>query len=435
MPTFSRLSAMFVASLFGASLAAANVLASDVLYQEQFVFDPAIGSHGHVHASAIVECPNGDLRVVWYENGTPLPSSRYYNERKDKSADVRIGGSRKMKGGNAWEVPCVVSDTFGVSDNNPTMIVDASDRLWLIHPTMLGAPEWTWGSSVLRYRVSSDYQQSAIPHWEDSNILVPHPLGFEAVLDRLAKRIETEELPPGLSRERVRQYIERMRQGLEDPMKLRLGWMPRAHPLVRSDGTLILPLSNENFGIALMAMTSDGGRTWTYSNPVPDAGITQPSLIEFPDGRIHAYFRNSDPRHRIKRSTSADGGMTWSPLELTDRLHPGGGIEVLLLKNGHVALVYNNKEQSPRDKLAVSISDDEGKTWKWTRQLEDTPGGRFDYPSIIQAADGTLHVTYSYHLKTIKHVQFNESWVHQGRGSEEMNTMTGNLAPRNGLKP
>jgi len=218
MPTFASLSALFSTSLLCASLSAGDVLASEVLYEEQFVFAPEDESHGHVHASSIVQCPNGDLRVVWYENGTPLPSSRYYNERKDKSADVRIGGSRKKKGADVWEAPVVLSDTFGVSDNNPTMIIDASSRLWLFHPTMLGAPEWTWGSSVLRYRVSTDYQESPIPRWEQSNILVPHPLGFDAVLDRLSKRLETDGPPPGVTLDRARQYIGRVRQQLADPV-------------------------------------------------------------------------------------------------------------------------------------------------------------------------------------------------------------------------
>jgi predicted neuraminidase len=413
MPTSRRTSLSFAAILMAAVLHSGTLPGGDVLYEEQFIFDPAVASHGHVHASCIVECPGGDLRAVWYENGTPLPSSRYYNQRQDKSDDVRIGGSRKPKDSDSWDAPFVMSDTFGVSDNNPTMIIDAADRLWLIHPTMLGAPEWTWGSSVLRYRVSSDYEHSGVPRWENSNILIPHPLGFEAVIDRLAARLERDGPPAGLSLERSRKYIERLREMAADPMKLRLGWMPRAHPLVRSDGTLVVPLSNENFDIAMMAMTSDGGQTWTYSNPVPDAGVTQPSLVELPDGRIQAYFRNGDPHHRIKRSTSTDGGMTWSPLELTDLPHPGGGIEAVLLKNGHLAMVYNNKQQGPRDKLAVSLSDDAGQTWKWTRQLEDTPGGRFDYPSLIQAADGTLHVTYSYLLRSIKHVHFNEAWVRE----------------------
>jgi hypothetical protein len=81
----------------------------------------------------------------------------------------------------------------------------------------------------------------------------------------------------------------------------------------------------------------------------------------------------------------------------------------------------------------VTISDDEGKTWKWVRHLEyDPPGaeaGQYHYPSIIQARDGSLHASYSYHInqklakldssgkplhKSIKHAHFNEEWVMAG---------------------
>jgi len=386
------------------------------LYEARFIFDPENESRGHTHASTLVECPGGDLRVVWYENSTPLPSPRYYNQRRDKSDDVRIAGSRRAAGAREWESPFVMSDTFGTSDNNPTMCVDAAGRLWLFHPTMLGTPVWTWGSSILQYKVSSDFNHPGPPAWQQTGLLIPHPLGLEAVLDQTKQRFESPETRQayGMTKTQVAARIARLRTLLQDPMRQRLGWMPRAHPLIRSDGTLIVPLSNENFNIPMMAMTSDGGRTWKYSEPVPSTGMIQPSVVEFPDGEMLAYFRNSDPRHRIKRSTSNDGGMTWSEPELTDRPHPGGGVEAILLDNGHLALVYNNKEQKPRDKLAISISTDRGQTWQWTRQLEDTPGGRFDYPSLIQASDGTLHVTYSYHLKTIKHVQFNEEWVQAG---------------------
>ena len=52
--------------------------------------------------------------------------------------------------------------------------------------------------------------------------------------------------------------------------------------------------------------------------------------------------------------------------------------------------------------------------------------GEYHYPSIILAADGTLHVTYSYFAppasvkpdaeerlprKAIKHAHFNEAWI------------------------
>jgi predicted neuraminidase len=42
-------------------------------------------------------------------------------------------------------------------------------------------------------------------------------------------------------------------------------------------------------------------------------------------------------------------------------------------------------------------------------------GQRFDYPPIVQGRDGLLHATYSYNLKTIKHVTFNEAWIKEKR--------------------
>lgn len=353
---------------------------AEVLYEEEFIFDPQVESHGHVHASCIVECPNGDLRAVWYENGEELPPP-YFSENKDKSGDVRIGGARKIQGADTWEEPFVMSDTFGISSNNPCMAIDSQGRLWFVHPTLLGVPRWTWGSALLRYSTSWQYDRPGRPIWDKVDILVPHVPELE--------EIES-----------------------ENPLKSRLGWMCRAHPFIRSDGAVIIPLANENFNIAVMAITQDGGETWTYSKPVPGGRVIQPTLVEFDDGSMSAFFRSSK---RIRRSDSMDGGITWSELTMTDLPHLGAGIEAILLRNGHLLMIYNNKEDA-RDRLAVSISTDRGQTWQWTRHLEDTPGERFDYPSIVQAKDGTLHASYSYNLNTIRHVHFGESWVQQNGG-------------------
>jgi predicted neuraminidase len=96
------------------------------------------------------------------------------------------------------------------------------------------------------------------------------------------------------------------------------------------------------------------------------------------------------------------------------------------LANGHWLLISNDTERG-RDRLAVQISEDEGKTWKWKRYLEtaqkDATLEEYHYPSIIQGKDGTLHASYSYHwkpnpndtnstaAKTIKYVNFNEEWI------------------------
>lgn len=89
------------------------------------------------------------------------------------------------------------------------------------------------------------------------------------------------------------------------------------------------------------------------------------------------------------------------------------GLDGLRLSNGHWVLIYNDTT-SGRHRLAVSISEDEGKSWKWTRHLENQTGGSFHYPAIIQGRDGTLHAIYSYFVaggKSMKHAAFNEAWI------------------------
>ncbi|GMW03296.1 MAG: hypothetical protein AMXMBFR84_44300 [Candidatus Hydrogenedentota bacterium] len=374
------------------------------VFESEMVFDPAVESHGHVHASCIVECPNGDLRVVWYENGPDLPAP-YYAENRDKADNVRIGGSRKPNGGT-WEKPFVMADTFGVSDNNPCMAVDKDNRLWLIYPTLTGVPDWTWGSSILRYQTSTNYTDTSVPVWASANVLIPHVPGIEDVTKSTIDRMARE---GGLSDQQRARFEAGIAEALKNPLSRRFGWMPRAHPITLKDGRLLLPLSNENFNVAVMGFTKDAGATWTFSNPVPEAGLTQPTVVERPDGTLVAFFRNSS--NRIKKSESTDGGMTWGEVTQTGLLHPGAGIEAVQLKNGNIVMVYNDVEESPRDQLAVSLSTDGGQNWSHTRHIEQVPDQRFDYPSILQSIDGMIHVTYSYNLETIKYVTFNEEWV------------------------
>ena len=57
-----------------------------------------------------------------------------------------------------------------------------------------------------------------------------------------------------------------------------------------------------------------------------------------------------------------------------------------------------------RTPLRVVLSTDEGKRWTHSMDLEDG-SGVFCYPSIIQAADGTIHIVYTHQRTAIRHVQ------------------------------
>ena len=56
-----------------------------------------------------------------------------------------------------------------------------------------------------------------------------------------------------------------------------------------------------------------------------------------------------------------------------------------------------------RNVLNVAISND-GINWKDIYQLEKKKEGEYSYPAVIQAADKTIQITYTYNRKTIKYI-------------------------------
>ena len=381
--------------------------------------------HWHNHASMIVEAPNGDLLVCWFHGS---------GERT--ADDVVVRGARLKKGAKTWSEPFLLADTPGYPDTNATMFVDPRQRLWLLWPTILANE---WHTALMKYRISSDYQREGPPRWDVSDVLHVTPgeefkTTVDRELDRLMAPSSTVDISVRSQPER-QQRVERLRRDAADKLTRRLGWMTRAHPYVLEGTRLIVPLYSDGFSFSLMAITDDWGATWKASTPLVGFGNIQPSLVRKRDGTLVAYMRDNGPApKRLHISRSRDRGDTWSAVEDSSLPNPGSGAEVTALANGHWVLVYNDLEQG-RYSLAVSMSEDEGATWPWTRHLErdpqaDAQRGEYHYPSIVQARDGTLHASYSYFVppgqakrdgegrlirKAIKHAHFNEAWIRGGR--------------------
>jgi predicted neuraminidase len=375
-------------------------------YESQHLFPP---ERWHNHGSCIVELPNGDLLVCWY-NGS--------GERT--ADDVKVEGMRKRKGTTKWSERFLMADTIGFPDCNPCMFVDPQGRLWLMWVAIIANQ---WHTALLRYQISDNPRGTGAPRWTHSDILILKP--GEEFAEMVAKQCDEDEkridqiLPPERRQEGLA-YLAERRKNAADKYFRRMGWMTRVHPFVLNNKRIIVPLYSDGFDFSIMALSDDGGRTWQASRPLISFGGVQPSLVQKRDGTLVAYMRdNGPPPQRVMRSESRDGGMTWSPVVDDDIPNPGSGLEVIRLQSGRWAMVCNDTEQG-RHRLAVLLSDDEGRTWKWKRYLEnDPPGaGSYSYPSIIQAKDGTLHVTYSWSQpgkgSCIKYAHFNEQWVLQG---------------------
>ena len=396
-----RTCALLVAALI---LAAPGAASAAPLYQAELIF-PLESFHNH--ASCIIQCPNGDLLACWYRGVGP-----------EKGDDVAIWGARQAAGAQAWGEPFVMADTPGYPDDNPCMFVDPQQRLWLLWPTLLANQ---WGTALMKYRISSNYQMpQGPPAWDWQDVLHVTPVDFEQQIEA-GLELYRSKYPQvvKLLGARLEELTREIRDRAADTLSQRLGWMTRAHPTLLPSGRLIVPLYTDTFSISIMAVTDDWGRTWRTSQPLIGFGNIQPSVVRRSDGTLMAMMRENGVQRRIRISESKDDGLTWSAVENAELPNPGSGLEVIRLANGHWALVYNDTEEG-RHSLALSISDDEGKTWKWTRHLEKSaPGqGSYSYPSIIQARDETLHATYSYSSggQSIKHAHFNEEWVRQGDG-------------------
>lgn len=355
----------------------------------------------HVHSSSIIELPNGDLLSCWFEGS---------GERN--ANDVKVKGARLKKGTTKWSETFEMADTPGQPDCNPVLFVDQNNKL-ILYWVVVQANRWE--NSVLKYRTSTDYIKNGAPKWDWQDvILLKLNDDFAETIKNQFSLMKSRDLAWA---EYAPQYETMVYEAAKDKKKRETGWMTRIHPVILPSGRILLPLYSDGYNLSLIAISDDQGESWKPSLPIVGYGNIQPSIVQKKDGSLVAFMRdNGDAPGRILKSTSSDDGYSWTAAEKSDIINPGTSVDAIKLKNGNWVMVYNDLE-SDRYSIAVSLSDDEGKTWKWTKRLErdDNKKGSFSYPSVIQTKDGMIHLTYSYRMgenkKTIKHVSFTSKWV------------------------
>jgi predicted neuraminidase len=376
----------------------AGTWAQEPMHQAQLVF-PLHDQHNH--APGIAELPDGGLLVSWYRGS---------GERS--ADDVAVYGSLRAPEGGEWSDAFVMVDTPGFPDCNTCLMCDGDNQVWLFWPVILAN---SWESCITHYRVYDfegfDPFESPVAH--GSILLKPADFSAEALelLDKelgLLEYVLTDELQAEL---------EQLRERLADKLYQRLGWQPRCKPTVLASGRILLPLYSDTYSFSIMAISDDGGQTWYASEPLMGFGNIQPAVLQRRDGTLVAYMRENGPRNLVRVCESTDDGLTWGEVGVSELPNPGSGLDGVVLASGRWLLVYNDTIDG-RNSLAVSLSDDEGRTWPHTRHLELHETGSYHYPAVIQSQrDDTIHCVYSYFVdegKSMKHAAFNEAWVLEG---------------------
>lgn len=316
-----------------------------------FEFVDAAPPYPESHASTIVQTRSGAIAAAWF-GGT-----------KERNPDVEIWFAKR--GPRGWEKPVSLAD--GIQPSGP--------RLPTWNPVLFQDPK---GALHLFYKVG------------------PSPQEWWGMIISSTDEGKTWSKP------------RRLADGILGPIKNK--------PVILSDGSWLSPSSTEQAdggGWKLhFEWSSDAGRSWTATPPVdPQAKFDaiQPSILFHRDGKLQAVART---RQGVVGATwSSDNGKSWGPLLAIDLPNPNSGTDAVTLKDGRQLIVYNHSAHSPetpgkgvRYPINIGLSDD-GVHWRNVLTLENKPlKAGYAYPAVIQAADGMVHVSYTYNRQRIRHV-------------------------------
>ena len=178
------------------------------------------------------------------------------------------------------------------------------------------------------------------------------------------------------------------------------------------NGELWCPSSTEGNGWKVhFEVTADHGKTWRKVGPINDGktiNAIQPSILTYKNGDLQILCRSRN--RSVAESWSRDQGKTWSEMQLTNMPNNNSGTDAVTLKDGRQLLAYNHvktpeqEKKGSRTPLNMAISND-GKNWNAALILEDSQISQYSYPSVIQSADGMVHVVYTWRRERIKYVK------------------------------
>lgn len=331
------------------------------------------------HGPGLLETPAGTLLCCWFA-GT-----------FEGDTDVNIVVSRLEKGASRWEEPTYISHNDDHSDQNPSLFLAPNGDIWAMYTSQLGrqpGKDNMQFTSVIKRQVSTDDGRT----WSEPEVM----FGDEGTF--------------------ARQAIQ-----------------------VLSNGRWIYGLwlcSDSATGLAgdpsAFMVSDDQGATWRRVDMPGSAGRVHPSVVDLGDGHLAAFMRSREADF-IYRSESDDYGDIWSVPVPTPLPNNNSGIAALRLASGRVAIAYNHNSAPAtygkkgawpalRNPVSVALSEDGGKTFPLIRHIERGEGyvgdenrynnRQYEYPTLIQAADGMLHLAYAYQTRRgVKWVTLSEDDV------------------------
>lgn len=352
-----------------------------------------------VHAPAMVELPDGRLRAFWFA-GT-----------REGAADVAIHSALFDPSTAKWTDEAVVVTREQIASGwnrhvrklgNAVPVLDKDGRMRLF---VVAVSFGGWAASRIVV-LESDNQGET---WSFDKALVTTPF-------------------------------------------LNISTLVKTPPLKYADGTIGLPVYHEMIGKYGEILRIDANsRILGRARIGHGRKAIQPLVLVDAHDHSVSFLRNENEPNNgyLYQSDSDDGGWQWTPLAYSSLENPSAAVGGVVLGRNHWLLVANcNREE--RDDLCIRETRDGGTTWQvaWTlhdreqwrdealttgqyealiraelqmgnapenpevllervkaNKCDERHGCRFqyDYPYMIRASNGDLHVLYTWNKSAIRH--------------------------------
>ncbi|MDZ7711190.1 MAG: exo-alpha-sialidase [Roseovarius sp.] len=191
---------------------------------------------------------------------------------------------------------------------------------------------------------------------------------------------------------------------------LNRSFLVKSPMLAYADGSHALPAYFEmgpTFG-ALVRFDAKGrvrDRRWMRSRV---AKAIQPMIVPLDDRRALAFLRDFDRSDVLWLSHSEDGGRSWSAPERTCRANPSAPVAALALGDGRILMAGNDDAAAP-DALILSVSGDEGTSWREVHRIEGP--GAVRYPMLRRMGDEIVLVHSTGGKRGIAAHVFDAAWL------------------------
>lgn len=304
------------------------------------------------HCSVVQELQNGEVLVGYYAGEDEARPDTVWVLARRRPQDTAFGPLQ------------IVAETPGKPEGNGVLFQTREGTVLLIYGTMHGkldgppGPGVRWTTCDLRLKRSEDNGQT----WTEAEIIEPE-----------------------------------------------WGHVPRCKPIRLRNGEIVFGTEYKDSYSRIWA-SADEGRAWRQVGTIPGERTEQPALLQRQDGTLLALLRpwGSAPPC-VLASRSADNGRTWKPAEPTAFPCPHAALDAVRLADGRFVMAWNNDPQR-RNPLTLAMSEDEGETWPYVRDIV-TGEGQFHYPAILQSRDGRLHLSFTNNRRTIDYIVLTPDWI------------------------